>query len=108
MMTFSQYMAEASMKPVAPGIAVPVPSKPAAKGKAPGPLVPPAKPKASDLKPLTFVQALEKSAQISAFAQVAADELDQSRARKAVDREREKDAKETRQPTRPTVPPQGF
>ena len=108
MKTFRQFLSEMQMKQIASGIEIPVPGKPPGKPKASGPLVPPAKPKAPELKPLTLGQGVRKSAQITTMAKTISDELERSRARKAVDREREKDAKEARQPTRPAVPPQGI
>jgi len=85
MMTFLNYLAEMRMKTVAPGIAIPAPSKtPAPKPKPLKPLVPAAKPKAPAAEPLTLGQALEKSAQITVLAKFADAQLRQNQARDAV------------------------
>ena len=107
MMSFNQFQSldeEARMKRMG-GVEIPVPSKPTATNKLEPLLKPPAAPKP---QPLTFDQALRKSAEISAFAKVAAEQLKQSAARRAAEEERKKAEKEAREPVRPDVPVQGF
>jgi hypothetical protein len=89
MMTFPEYLEEMRMKEVAPGVAIPAPSKlPAPKPRPPKPLVPAAKPKAPALEPLTLGQALEKSAQIAVLGKFARERLERGRARGATGAER--------------------
>ena len=54
-MTFRNFTGEMKMRPVAPGIAAPAPSKPPGEPKAPKPPAPAAKPKAPELKPMDRV-----------------------------------------------------
>ena len=101
MLKFGQYFREVFRMKQLAGTPTLVPSKPKGGKKLESLLKPPAAPKAPPARPLTFGQAVLKSAQITVLAKVAADNLARSRAHSQAEIAREKEEKEDREPDRP-------